>query len=189
MSQSPILPSYTELAMVLHKNQPETHPAQIHGLICGYLCVLADKMKDLFFSGANKNHELKEILSQVYEGTYRQLSEFSFEFNLLLPDDDTDINIRAEALGLWSQGFLTGLSNSGISIENHEHANVKEAMDDIVEIANINFGDIVANEEDESAYFELVEYVRLSVLMIFHELRPDTLEVDKGREDKSDAVH
>jgi uncharacterized protein YgfB (UPF0149 family) len=46
-------------------------------------------------------------------------------------------------------------------------------LDDITEISEINFGDIAENDEDESAYFELVEYVRLSVLMIFHELKID----------------
>ena len=41
-------------------------------------------------------------------------------------------------------------------------------------IDNINVL-IIDDDEDETAYFELVEYVRLGVLLIFQELKNNTL--------------
>ena len=128
-----------------------------------------------------KSKRGEDLLKQIYEATYHQLSEFSFEFRLLLPEDDADINVRAESLGLWCQGFLLGLEQSHVSLQNHPKEEVKEALDDIIEIAKITFGDIPTNDEDETAYFELVEYVKLSALMIFHELhvsQPEEIDSD-----------
>ncbi len=181
MSLDSTLPSYAELASILQKIQPNCHVSQIHGLLCGYICTTSGEMIDLWdhvFPGIKKNRKGQEILKALYESTYHQLSEFSFEFTLLLPEDGGDINFRAESLGLWCQGFLTGLEQSDMSNIVLENAELKEALDDIIEIAQLNFGDIENNEEDETAYFELVEYIRLSALMIFQELRNDVREQD-----------
>ncbi len=182
MSQDLILPSYTELTDILQNIQPNCHASQIHGLLCGLICATSgDDALDIWqsvFPGVKKKRNAEGVLKALYESTYHQLSEFSFEFTLVLPEDDGDINVRAESLGLWCQGFLTGLEQSDISDRVLENAELKEALDDIIEIAQLNFGDIDSNEEDETAYFELVEYVRLSALMIFHELRNDIPEQD-----------
>ena len=81
------------------------------------------------------------------------MNQFSFEYNLLLPNDDTDINVRAEALGIWCQGFLTGLQQAEISLEKHANTELTDAIKDITEIAQISYGDIPSTDEDETAYF------------------------------------
>jgi uncharacterized protein YgfB (UPF0149 family) len=182
MSQDSTLPSYTELTTILQKIQPNCHVSQIHGLLCGYVCVTIGDVIDFWhtvFPGVKKSRKGDAILRELYESTYHELSEFSFEFTLLLPDDDSNINERAESLGLWCQGFLTGLEQLDISAYTVNNPEFKEALDDVIAIAQLTFGDIASNEEDEAAYFELVEYVRLSVLMIFHELKKDLLQPDK----------
>lgn len=174
MTQIATLPSYSDLTTIFQKIQPNSHVAQIHGLLCGSLCSKIDNEIDLWkevFPNIKKSRKGQQALKEIYETSYHQLSEFSFEFELLLPNDQVDINVRAEALGLWCQGFLTGLDQAHITIQNRPDDEVKEALDDIVDIAKINFGDIASNDEDEQAYFELLEYVRLSVLMIFHEIK------------------
>lgn len=189
MNQDSNLPSYTELTSILQKVQPNCHVSQIHGLLCGYICATAGDIIDFWnsvFPGVKKSRKGQEILKALYESTYHQLSEFSFEFAILLPEDSGDINIRAESLGLWCQGFLTGLEQSDISSRTLENAELKEALDDIIEIAQLSFGDIDNNEEDEVAYFELVEYVRLSALMIFHELKND---ISEHEIDENNSLH
>ena len=103
---------------------------------------------------------------------------------MLLPNDKTDINLRTEALGSWCQGFLSGLKQCHIPLENREPGDITDTLSDITEIAKVNFGDIKTTDEDEMAYFELVEYVRLAVLMLFHELNaiePDeTIDGDEN---------
>ncbi len=136
--------------------------------------------------GKNKNPKYRESLQQLYEISYHQMSEFSFEFALLLPDDDININARTEALSLWCQGFLTGLKKSNVPIENREESDVTETINDILEIAQVKYGDIAEDDEDETAYFELIEYVRLGVLMIFQDLKNNS---DENTGENNDTYH
>lgn len=171
------LPLFSEVNDVLKSASTPFNPSQIHGLICGLIC--GDEQ--ISWEGIlEKNKQLRglEILQTVFDASYNQVHEFSFEFTLLLPDDTEDINQRAEALGLWCQGFLTGLEQSNIPLKKRSPSELTETINDLIEIAKVNYGDIVDNEEDESAYYELVEYVRLAVLMVFNELR-------KGSTDQS----
>ena len=167
------LPSYTEFNQALSKTAVNLHPSQVHGLLCGLLCgnpesepaweeVIAD-LKD--------SSKSKRTLQDLYEKSAKLLADFSFEFQLLLPSDSQSLRIRAEALTLWCQGFLTGLKLTQVPIENRPKSEVTESINDLVEIAKMNFEDVVASEEDEAAYIELVEYVRMAVVMIYQDLR------------------
>lgn len=177
MSRQSPLPSYAVLTKAIQTYQPNGHAAQIHGLLCGVLCANVNttaKQWEKIFPNIKKNKKAHDLLKEVIHISHQQLKEFSFEFSLMLPSEKKDINNRAEALGLWCQGFLTGLKLMHVAIENREPGEVTEALNDIIKISEISFGDITENDEDESAYLELVEYVRLSVLMIFHELKTKT---------------
>lgn len=170
----PALPSYSELVNTLTQAKINFTPSEAHGLLCGYLCAPSGANKTPWkktLLGKNKNNACYELLQQIYEVSYHQMSDFSFEFSLILPDDEEDINIRTEALGLWCQGFLTGLEQSKIPIQRPEDNEFTETLNNLIEIAQVSYGDIADNEEDETAYFELVEYVRLGALMIFQELK------------------
>lgn len=174
MDTSHIQPTYEEVEAVLAKTKAKYNASQVHGLMCGLLCSNSDatnqKWKTILFEKKPKTNTI-ETLEQLSESSFKQMTEFSFEFTLLLPEDDQDINERAEALGLWCQGFLMGLEQASIPIQNRHPGEVTETINDLIQISQINYGDIVDTEEDETAYFELVEYVRLGVVMIFQELR------------------
>jgi yecA family protein len=176
MSNPPALPSYVEVTNALKKTPAKFNAAQVHGLFCGLICGTSGKQNERWeklLLEDIKEQNSREILQGLYETSYHLMSEFSFEFTLLLPADTKDINERTEALGLWCQGFLAGLKQTHIPIEHREPGEVTDAIDDIVEIAQVNFGEIPANDEEESAYFELVEYVRLAALMIFQDIKSD----------------
>lgn len=174
MSASPALPSYTEVTNALKKTPGKFNGAQVHGLICGLICTNPGRKDDSWKAaivGNKKDAKVEELLQQLYENSYHQMTEFSFEFMLLLPDDDVDINLRAETLGLWCMGFLTGLEQARAEINNRASEEINEALNDMTEISQVNYEEVTSTDEDETAYFELVEYVRLAALMIFHELR------------------
>jgi uncharacterized protein YgfB (UPF0149 family) len=176
MSQTITLPSYADVTQALQDMESDIPCAEAHGLLCGVICATGGKMKmgwEKLLSGEQQNAESIAVLQQLTASSFQKMTEFSLEFTLLLPDDDTDINDRAEALGIWCQGFLTGLQQGTRSLEENTSAEVNEALQDLTEIAQINYGEIGASEEDETAYFELVEYVRLAVLMLYQELNPD----------------
>ncbi len=177
MTTQPTLPSYSEMTRILDAIETPFLAAQVHGYICGLICGSQGRIDNTWIKKVlenKKNRAAQESLHEVFEISFHQMSEFSFEFSLLLPDDKMEINLRTEALGSWCQGFLSGLKQCGISIEDRPPSEVTEALEDMVEIAKVNFDELSSNDEDETAYFELVEYVRLATLMIFHELnRPD----------------
>jgi uncharacterized protein YgfB (UPF0149 family) len=169
-------PNYDEVAFALSSTTSAFQPPDAHGLMCGFICATAGKSSDwegLITGDATEPESFAglEVLRQLYEFSYHQMSEFSFEFSLLLPSDQEDINVRTEALGLWCQGFLTGLGDARATLEQLTSEEVTDAFNDLVEIAQVNFGEITASDEEETAYYELEEHVRLIVLLMFNELR------------------
>lgn len=172
MSQKLSLPSYTELSEALKHADSVFQAAEVHGMLCGIICVSPDQNPSSWVKlilGTKKKQKDSEFLQELYTATHQQMGDFSFEFALLLPDDTTDINIRTEALGLWCQGFLTGLQQAPTPIEQHTSADAADALNDITEIAQVNHGEIMDSEENEAAYFELADYIRLAALMLYHE--------------------
>lgn len=164
------LPAYRDLKSALEKTSLKLNPSQAHGLLCGILCGDMQQNTDweTWLTGAKSTPKTKKTLAILYIATEKQLKEFTFEFQLVLPTDREELSARAEALTLWAQGFLTGLKLMHIPIINREKDEVTEAIDDIIEIAKMNFENVKSTEDDEQAYMELVEYIRVAVILIYH---------------------
>ena len=168
------LPNYNELSRIFNQAVFQQHPAEVHGLMMGILCGhpnAADWEALVIGAGEKVTPEVYAGLRALYEVSHQQLKEFSFDFQLFLPDDDETLSMRAEALTLWCQGFLTGLQSAQIAVDPPKPSEISEAVNDLVEIAKMNHEEVVANEEDEVAYTELVEYVRMAVIFIYQTLQ------------------
>lgn len=169
------LPNFDELSLSLLKTTLKLHPSQVHGLSCGMLCgreANESVWEELVTGSVSDKQESQKahfLLKNLYEISKQQLEEFLFEFELLLPDDSQTLTMRAEALTLWCQGFLTGLKMVKIPIVHREVDEMSEAINDLVEIAKMNYEDVVDSDEDEAAYFELVEFVRMAVILIYQD--------------------
>jgi len=171
------LPNYRELNQALSKTTLKLHPSQAHGLICGILTGnshSAAAWEELVTGGKEKG-KTHAMLQDLYDASLKQLDEFLFDFQLVLPTDAEDLPVRAEALTLWCQGYLTGLKFVHVQIVDRSASDMSEAINDLIEIAKMNYEDVVANEEDEEAYVELVEYVRMAVILIYQDIREETL--------------
>lgn len=166
------LPNYDELSRALNKTALKLHASQVHGLVCGVLCsnVNSKTAWEELVTGGKETAKTHAILQALYNMSDKQLADFLFEFQLILPADSEDLPLRAEALTLWCQGFLTGLKLANIPIVDRKASEVTEAIDDLIEIAKMNYEDVVASEEDEMAYVELVEYVRMAIILIYQDL-------------------
>ena len=95
------------------------------------------------------------------------------EIVLLLPSDDESLEVRAESLGLWCQGFMHGLGAGGEpGAENPLLANgvTREIIADFSEITRAAYSADETEAEAEAAFMELVEFVRVSVQLAFEEL-------------------
>jgi uncharacterized protein YgfB (UPF0149 family) len=116
----------------------------------------------------------REILLELFAATVSQLEDEKMVFSLLLPDDDTNLGIRANALGLWSQGFLSGLGMGGLTEDSALSPEAHEFLIDINKFAQLGFETDDADdadEQEEAAYAEIVEYIRVGTLLLHQEAR------------------
>ncbi len=158
------------------------HRSEIHGILCGMLCIdeveydtwlrqIVDELPEDYRLG----REILDALREIYKTTARQLSDGDFGFFPLLPDDAAPLSQRTESLSYWCQGLLFGLGLGGMD-ERRMSVEIREFMNDITTIAQVGFDTDQATEEDEQAYTEVVEYVRVGVMLIYRTLRPPVPE-------------
>ncbi len=89
-------------------------------------------------------------------------------FQLLLPDDDEELPARVAALAQWCQGYLYGLAQGGIRQFEGLPGDCTEILEDFVELTKARSDDVSENSERD--FFELSEYVRVGVQLVFEEL-------------------
>jgi uncharacterized protein YgfB (UPF0149 family) len=113
------------------------------------------------------------MLQQLYEDTLVRLNSPELDFELLLPDDDEPLPLRAESLGHWCSGFLSGLGIGGLSDLDRVSEDLRELLDDLTHIARVEFELGESGEEENFALEEVLEYVRVAVLYAYEELQPN----------------
>jgi uncharacterized protein len=163
-------------------------PAELQGMLCGRLCGGQRLTIDVWLNTAwefldlagSPQGELSSALTELYQSSLQALRDDNFSLSLLLPDDDTDLDQRSLALGQWCHGFLSGFGSSGMAGDAKLSAETSEALRDFAAIVQIGVDD-EADEEAETGYVELVEYVRMAALSLFLEFGADNeTDTDKG---------
>lgn len=193
------LPDYQTLILALDKLDTGVMPSEVHGTLCGLLCANTGAEPDMWQQALWPNQangdllaaEAKEVFKQTHDITRVQLNDPSCEFQMLLPDDDDSLEQRVQALGDWCQGYLIGLSLGGIKDFAPLPEDAREIAKDMLEIARAGTSyDLEGSEEDENAYAELVEYLRIGVLLINEELQPTQAPpVPFGETDADTTIH
>jgi uncharacterized protein YgfB (UPF0149 family) len=92
------------------------------------------------------------------------------EFHPLLPEDESPLDERTAALAQWCVGFLYGLGSSSIQDLSKLPGEVGEVVRDFDEITRVGIDQGDSDDQNESAYAELVEFVRVGVQIVFEEL-------------------
>ena len=125
------------------------------------------------------------LLNELHSETRRQLDDPDMSFQLLLPGEDYPLRQRTDALVNWCRGFLYGLGTAGF--ENFERlpTDTNEFLQDLIEITRTNFEGITASEQEEGAYAEIVEYVRIGTLLIREEIK----HIDDGAPSDDSVLH
>jgi hypothetical protein len=153
-------------------------PAEIHGLLCGLLCVTQDPDDAAWLERiiddlppAALNWDARQELSILYHVTLSQLRADDFRFALCLPDDGAPLPRRLAAFRRWCQHFLSGLGAGGLDKRWPLSADARGFLNDVFAIAQSGGDDTeAAGEDSEQDYSELVEYVRMGVLLVHEEL-------------------
>lgn len=173
-------PDYNSLNEALTKAEAEFVAAESHGALCGMICAagrveLASWLGQIFAELDMNNlliQEASQLLVGLYNDTQAQLNDSEIDFSLLLPDDESELSVRTDALAAWCQGFTYGLASGGLKKDRELPEDTAELIRDMLEIARVGHDEEEVTDTDEDAYMQLYEYVRMGVLLINEELQP-----------------
>lgn len=167
---------YASIQAILAAEDLKMHASELHGLLSGLVCAGFTRentdytvlVNDLLNNSEGVPSKVKSLIKIMFAQLWTDILDESYQFQLLLPDDDEAIVERGNAIGAWVQGF-----NLGFGLEQKNNAvlseDVKEILIDFVEIANLS-DEMEEDENTEQAYYEIAEYVRISALLCFSEL-------------------
>jgi len=171
MTRSPL--THAELARALQTLHLGMGASDLHGSLTGYLCAggsagVEEWPSALALDAGSGVPLHNESLRQLFRDCRAQLDDPDLGFEPLLPSLDAPVERRAEALVEWCRGFLGGIGLSG-TVSGGLSADANEVLADLGRIAQTHFAYDDA-EEDESALTEVLEFVRVGVLMLHTEL-------------------
>ncbi len=169
---------YEQINEALTRLHAGIESAECHGVLCGLLAVQDENAQSQWLAHSAPEVEAGDLLAQealetlqaVYAGTEEQMKSPDFSFQLLLPDHDSALAVRIEALGHWCQGFLLGISLGGIVDPGKLPGELPEFVNDLLEFTHVADFD-TDDSQDENTWSDLNEYVRMGVLLFHEEIR------------------
>jgi uncharacterized protein len=185
--------TFPEIATVLSSAGSAVAAAESHGCLCGALCASADYPIEQWLSEVVPAETLADATSAqalqlLFADTVRALRGEEMEFQPLLPDEDRTLEERASAIAQWCQGFLYGFGTVRSRSSPELPADIQEILRDLTEIARAASagGD---TDDDEEAYTEVLEYVRVSVQLIHDELIDTSEQAVRAEQDSTPPHH
>ncbi len=174
--------NFNALELLLRDAGALGEASEVHGQLCGSVCLMgkdacspwvADVLANTDTSGSATGEATQRLDQQANE-TFSALEDGDLSFTLMLPDDAEKLELRADAIGQWCQGFMHGLGIVGGSPERSasifEDGSISEIIQDFSEITRAGFTHEETEIEAEAAITELVEYVRVCVQLIYEDL-------------------
>ncbi|CAB0151888.1 hypothetical protein PSI9734_02248 [Pseudidiomarina piscicola] len=168
--------TYDRLSEFFEHHELLSSAAEIHGLLAGMVAggasVEGDDwlllLSDLINEGQSFAPAVRERVRLMAEELAASLKDPELGFQLLLPSDHAPLHERLQALTAWVQSFLVGFGVNQTNLAGLS-GDLREAIDDMVEIAKLDIA-VDDDEEAERAYFEIMEYLRISAMLCFNEL-------------------
>jgi len=148
--------SFDQLADQFMALEVFASPASLHGLLCGLLA---------------RPQSLDEQGWLLNAATFLE----RHSLDLILPDEDHDLEIRAQGLSQWCQGFSAGFGATpdGVSEE------LSEMIEDLEQIGQLDTELEGGDESLESDLVQLIEYVRMTALYAFSEIHAPDLDAEQ----------
>jgi uncharacterized protein len=176
---SPFILTYDEWSYKLDQGHVMASAAEVHGLIAGLLSAgvepdvpqLLPVLHDFLNDGQSLPADVKPHVVTMIENTAAELAQNDFSFSMLLPSDDDSLPERLDAMVEWTQAFLVGFAvqQTDLSLVSDD---VREALDQLTEVTRIDIytTDDGSAEENEEAYFLVLEHIRIMVLACYTEV-------------------
>jgi len=151
--------------------------SEAQGTLCGMICVsgiggLNEWLSHIFGEEKDSSNlyvpESDKILTLLHDNTLRELTDNNYDLTLIIHDDDDTLDTRIDDLCNWCQGFLYGLSAAGLKDIKKLPEDASEILQDMMDISKAGYDPDADEEENEEAYTEIVEYIRIGVYVIYN---------------------
>jgi uncharacterized protein YgfB (UPF0149 family) len=172
------LPDFEQTMALAGLSLEAAELSECHGICCALLCRRSNANLDHFLrlldtlevvKSPGKN--LRSLLASLFKASKAQFEDDELGIVLWLPCDKETLEDRTMALSSWCSGFLAGLGAGGGKRLEGLTDDANEALRDVRQISSADVTDTTESEEDENAFAEIVEYLRVVVLMIREDLR------------------
>ena len=171
-------PDYLALSQALSAARAPASASELHGSITALACALAPEpalreldvlLDDIAGSAADA---LRAAARACLADTQKSLADPELGYVPLLPDAEQPPQDQAEALVDFCRGFLEGLGLAGVGAGRRLSADVDEVLHAFAALAA---GPVApdADADDLQALAELVEFVRIGVMLVHVELGAD----------------
>ncbi len=189
------LPSFETVERALSCLKALGTAAETHGLLCALMSSGARMRKQAWVNSLLSNVveqgdvmavDAVDSIGRLFEATQKQFKQDQCQAQLLLPDDEAELRERMQALAEWCQGYMSGLKLVGISAQSHANDQVREVLDDLTQIACMDYDDDSAQgAEAEAQLMQLQEFVRVGMMLVYD----DFLDQQSRQPQKSNHVH
>lgn len=175
-SSTPTLPTHTQIMENLSALALDVDVSYLHGLLTGFLVAGASTQAENYLRSLILNktgpsfHQSTHALFSIYTVTQTWLNSFGFQFEMLLPEIDAALPERLQGFSNWCQGFLEGLQDAGLTMDDFENEEDLEILQHLDDFSQMDVDDLEFDNEDEKAYLDVTEYTRLAVLQLFCDL-------------------
>ena len=175
--------NYEHIDRVKKKARISIDVSEYHGKISACLCCDNISAEDLLpeevnadgNSQSSETIELKTVLVNVVVETLEKLNDKEMTFYPLLSPDSASLTDRTRSLSSWCQGFIDGfgfaIAQKNVPIDPAGQDIIGEIIEDFSQISKLTCASVMNQDEEELAYMELVEYVRVGVQLIFEEMK------------------
>lgn len=176
--------NYLQLHHSISELELPLSSSEIHGNMCGYLCAGARHQAETYFNFLLSNHSnnsrtIAGMLFEVYALNQQQIENLDCEFQLLLPDDNEPLEARSRAFASWCEGFMQAMTICGINCESLHDEEAQDSLLHIIEFAKLDYENLDISDQDEFALMEVIEYTRMAVLHIRHDLIEQAVTINK----------
>lgn len=171
------LPDYDSFVEAISFLSLPVSASLLHGMMCGYLCAGEDSQGESYLRALlnNKKDEQSRsallALFEVFSISQQQITHFDFSFQMMLPDENESLLVRAQAFSDWCEGFTQALTLSGIGIDQFHEEDAQDALQHMIEFSELDCDTLDVGEEDERALMEVSEYARMAVIRLHGDLK------------------
>jgi uncharacterized protein YgfB (UPF0149 family) len=180
---------YFDITEMLDQISADATASSMHGFLCGQICTNGFPSEELWqeFMDPQSNddeavnavfYEMQSFIQEIQDS----LNASEIEFFPILPDDESPLEQRTNALADWCHGFLNGFGLGADQNTTSISEDSNEVLSDYTKICQVSVDD--GSEENEMAFMELSEYVRVGTILIF-----DEFNTNYATNNESETVH